>query len=113
MFGWNVKPAAPSIQSTIIDSLNLVLNKADVAISNTNDNTLADFQNEVNTCNQAISQLTPTEQSKVSLFWTGGVMAQMNTLNMYNSMPSMKINIAKSILPVIKPHILNTINALS
>lgn len=113
MFGWKVKTETPSAQSNIIDRLNLVLSKVDAAITNTTAQTLANLQNEANACNQAVSQLTPTEQSKVSMFWTSGVMAMLSTFDMYNAMPAMKITMAKSLLPNIKTHILNTINALS
>ena len=113
MFGWYVKKEEPSAQSNLIDMLNIALSMADAAIEDTNEETLANFQTAVNACNREISKLSPTEQSKLSMFWTSGVVAQMGTLNMYEAVPAMKINIAKSMLPVIKPHILNTINALS
>ncbi len=113
MFGWKIKEIVPTAQSNILEMLNALLNKIDFTLSNTTNDSITILQREIQNCNSTILQLSNTEQSKVSMYWTSGVMGVINTLDMYNAIPSMKLTLVPSLLPAIRTNILNTINALS
>lgn len=111
MFGWKISPQQP--RDKLIEALAQLLSDCDFAVGNTNAQSLTKLQQEIETCGKLVAALDPTEQSKISLYWTGGVESFNNTLNMYNAKPQIKLIVAKPMLPGVKTHILNTINALS
>ena len=113
MFGWNVAPQQDSPRTKLIDALNGLLALCDSASKNLNAETLAGLQHAIETCGNLVSALSPTEQSKISLYWTGGVESFNTTLGMYGAMPQMKIMAAKPMLPNVRTHILNTLKELS
>ncbi len=113
MFGWNIAQQQSSPRTKLIEALNHLLVSCDSASGNLNAKTLADFQSEIEACGKLVSALSPTEQSKISLYWTGGVESFNTALGMYGAMPKLKIMTAKSMLPNVKIHILNTLKELS
>lgn len=61
----------------------------------------------ISECDKMISQLSYVQQSKVSMYWTGGVMGMVNMLKMQPD------QIFMNTLGPIKTHVINTLAALS
>ncbi len=108
MFGWKeTSPAEVATEQSprmkLLDGLNMLVKAIDFANNPKGIETVCQL---VDYCDALIKQLSPTEQSKCSLYWVG--------VTSYKMMPMTSLPfVFPTLLPTMKTNILNTINSLS
>ena len=110
MFGFKEKAQeeTKSVEQITMEKLRKILELLDKGV------TYIDISmSEIDDCNRYIKQLSPLQQSKVSMYWDGGVLGMITSLKQFAAIPNMKATMAVSLIPNIRTHVLNTLNALS